>query len=320
MFWLSHFQNIWSGRPMTARIDPRQANRLLDTLKSRIETLPAKLKTAAKYVIDAPGDFGLDPIRVTAAKAGVSPNTLTRLAEAFGYSGFESFRAPFRAALVTAREADLGADWLDQLATGSPTGVLQAKAARNALNITARSLRLMTAERVEAIIAAMTSARHCYVTASRSSHALAYYFHYVGRMALPSLELVPRHMGDAADDLLDIGPEDCLFVITFAPYSTSTIRALRMARDAGATIVLLSDSDTIAPGVHADHQVLFSTQSPHSFGCLSGAMVTLECLLSHLIDAGGTAAQARIERYEAMRQDSGAYWSGRQLPRTSSRT
>ncbi|MCA2007886.1 MurR/RpiR family transcriptional regulator [Tritonibacter mobilis] len=304
---------------MTTPFDPQQANRLLSTIKSRIETLPPKLKTAAKYVIDSPGDFGLDPIRVSADKAGVSPNTLTRLAEVFDYPGFESFRAPFRAALVTDREADLGMDWLDQLATGDRTSALQARAARNALNITARSLRLMTPERTTALIAAMTSARHCFITASRSTHALAYYFHYVGRMALPTLELVPRHMGDAADDLLDIGPEDCLFAMTFAPYSTSTIRAIRMAHEAGATVILLSDSDTIAPGVQADHQLTFSAQSPHHFGCLSGAMVILESLLSHLIDAGGKAAQTRIARYESLRQDSGVYWSGKRLPRAPTR-
>ena len=91
------------------------------------------------------------------------------------------------------------------------------------------------------------------------------------------------------------------------------------AHEAGATVILLSDSDTIAPGVQADHQLTFSAQSPHHFGCLSGAMVILESLLSHLIDAGGKAAQTRIARYESLRQDSGVYWSGKRLPRAPTR-
>lgn len=68
------------------------------------------------------------------------------------------------------------------MSTESPAGALQAAAARNQINITSRSLRLMTAERTQAIVDTLTSARRSYVTATRSSYALAYYFHYVGRM------------------------------------------------------------------------------------------------------------------------------------------
>ncbi|UWQ86189.1 MurR/RpiR family transcriptional regulator [Leisingera caerulea] len=300
---------------MDPHLDPRKTARLIQHLKDRMDTLPPKLKAAAKYVIDNPGDFGLDTVRTSARKTGISANGFVRLAQHLGYDTFEAFRAPFRAALTTTHEADLGQDWLERMSTEGPAGALQAAAARNQINITSRSLRLMTAERTQAIVDTLTSARRSYVTATRSSYALAYYFHYVGRMALPGLELVPRHMGAALDDLLDIGPEDCLIALTFAPYSAGTIQALRLAGERGASVILISDSEVIAPGIRTDHVLAVAANSLHPFGAIGGAMAVLECLLTHLIAAGGEDARRRIEAYDALRQDSGAYWSGPKLPR-----
>ena len=300
---------------MDPHLDPRKTARLIQHLKDQMDSLPPKLKAAAKYVIDNPGDFGLDTVRTSAARTGISANGFVRLAQHLGYDTFEAFRAPFRAALTTTHEADLGQDWLERMAGEGPAGALQAAAARNQLNITSRSLRLMTAERTQAIVDALTTARRTYVTATRSSYALAYYFHYVGRMALPSLDLVPRHMGAALDDLLDIGPEDCLIALTFAPYSAGTIQALRLAGERGARVILISDSEVIAPGIRTDHVLAVAANSLHPFGAIGGAMAVLECLLTHLIEAGGEDARRRIEAYDALRQDSGAYWSGPKLPR-----
>lgn len=301
---------------MDPHLAPHKTARLIQHLKDQMDHLPPRLKAAAKYVIDNPGDFGLDTVRDSARKTGISANSFVRLAQALGYDSYDSLRAPFRAALTTARDADLGLDWLEAMAREGAAGQLQAAAARNQLNIVSRSLRLMTAERTEAITAALLGARRSYVTATRSSYALAYYFHYVGRMALPDLELVPRHMGAALDDLVDITPEDCLLALTFAPYSAGTIQALRLASERGAKVILIADSEVIAPGIRPDHTLAVAANSLHPFGAIGGAMAVLECLLTHLIEAGGAEARQRMEAYDTLRQDSGAYWTAPKLPRT----
>ncbi|APG49105.1 MurR/RpiR family transcriptional regulator [Phaeobacter porticola] len=299
---------------MDPHLDPKQTHHLLNRLKEQIDALPPALSGAAKYVIDNPGDFGLDPIRVSATKAGVSANTLVRLAIHLGFDGFETLRAPFRAALTTSREGGLGLDWLDRLDAKEDTA-RHGRIARNEVNIVARSLRLMTPARTAEIVGTLTSARRCYVTATRASYALAYYFHYVGRMALPSLDLVPRHMGTAVDELMEITPDDCLIAMTFAPYSSETLQALRLARSKGAKLVLISDSEVIAPGLQPDHLLQVADNALHPFGGYGGAMVVLDCLLTHLVDAGGSKAQDRIRSYEFLREDTGAYWRGGKLPK-----
>ena len=53
-------------------MDQNRKTRLIARLKTEIDSLSPKLKVIAKYVIDHPADFGMDPIRVTADKIGVS--------------------------------------------------------------------------------------------------------------------------------------------------------------------------------------------------------------------------------------------------------
>lgn len=294
--------------------DPKQKTRLLKRLKADMADLPPALSGAAKYIIDNPGDFGLDPIRVSAQKAGVSTNSLVRLASHLGFDGFEGLRGPFRASLTTEREGGLGLAWLDRLEQHEATE-RHGRIARNEVNIVARSLRLMTPERTAKICRTLTSARRCYITATRASYSLAYYFHYVGRMALPGLDLVPRHMGTAVDEMMDIGPYDCLVAMTFAPYSAETLQALHFAQSRGAQLVLITDSEVITPGLTPDHLLQVADNALHPFGGYAGAMAVLDCLLTHLVDAGGDAAQDRIRQYEALREDTGAYWRGGKLPK-----
>ncbi|MEO1106684.1 MAG: MurR/RpiR family transcriptional regulator [Pseudomonadota bacterium] len=288
---------------------------LIRTLRHDIDHMPPQLQAAAKYVIDHPGDFGLDPIRTTARKIGVSSNVLVRLAQRMGYDGYDAFRHPFRQALVTDGEDRLHQDWLSLQSSDGPFSAAQADFARNELNVVARSLRLVEPERVKAATDLILNTQRCFVTATRASYALAYYFHYAGRMAHPGLQLVPRHMGSAADDLLDTGSGDCLLAITVRPYSAETIRTMRFAAGKGIRIILISDSDVIAPGVRPDISLQVSTRSMHHFSSFSGAMAVLECLLSHLFAAGGQDALHRVEAYEKAREDTGAYWQTQKLPR-----
>ncbi len=296
-------------------MDQNRKTRLIAQLKSEIDELSPRLKSIAKYIIDNPGEFGMDPIRVSAEKIGVSSNSLVRLAQRMGFDGFEPFREPFRQALMTDREDRLGEDWLERLEDGDDMAHRQALIARNELNIVSRSLRLMTQDKLNTAIEYMTQARTCYVTATRASYALAYYFHYVGRMALPGLQLIPRHMGSAVDELITADENDCLIGITFSPYSAETIQSVRYARERGTRLILISDSEVIAPRVEPDIIFPVATQSQHYFGCYCGAMAVLECLIGHLVSSGGDAAQKRFADYEATREDTGAYWKAPRQPR-----
>lgn len=289
-------------------MDSTTRSRIQTRLVAEIDAMPPMLRQVAKYIIDRPADFGLDTIRTSAVKIGVSANTLVRLAHYMDFDTFEAFREPFRQTLVSGRGDDQVQDWISRMAEKGPFAARQARTVRNEVSVFNRSLQLLTPEKAEAIVKELTGARTTYITATRSSYALAHYFHYVGRMALPGLQLVPRHMGSPIDDMVALDNQDALLAITFSPYSAETIQALKFADQRGAKVILLSDSELIAPRIRVDHLLQVATHSTHHFGCYVGAMAVLECLLGHLVAFDDGATSERIAAYEELREDIGAYW------------
>ncbi|WP_341863603.1 MurR/RpiR family transcriptional regulator [Gymnodinialimonas sp. 57CJ19] len=288
-------------------MDPTLKSRLLSEIKQQAPTLSPRLRLAAKYVADHQADFGLDPIRETARKAGVSTFTMVRLAKLLGFDRFDDLREPFRHALVSTTDHAEAQDWLERWREAeSPT---PAEAAANSMAVVDRSLQRQNPEKLQEAVRMLLEADTVYLTAMRASYGLAYHFHYVARMALQSMELVPRHMSTAIDELNDAGPGDVLMAITFTPYSRETIEAAAFAKTKGARLIMITDSEIMAPGLEPDLTLLVSTLSTHHFACTSGAMALMETLLAMVFTDGGPDVRERITAYEDLRTAHSAYWS-----------
>lgn len=289
-------------------MDPTLRTNTIAVLKERVSDFSPQLKVAAKYILDHPTDFALDPIRETARKAQTSTYTLVKMAKEVGFPSYEALRQPFRHALISGSDAKADPEWLGDISTASATGKVYANATQNALSIVSRSLERQTLEEVQQIVELMFSAKSVYLTAVRSSYAVAYYLHYVGRMALPSLQLIPHHRNSAIDDLNDAEAGDVLIAITVTPYSRETIEACEFAEEKGVKLILITDSEVVSSTLKPEFTLVASVVSTHNFGCLSGLMSVIEVLLAFLMHDGGDDARQRIKSYEKLRVENNAYW------------
>lgn len=289
-------------------MDPTLRMNTIAALKEGLAEFSPQMKVAAKYVVDHPSEFGLDSIRETARKAGISTYTLVKMAKSVGFPTFESFRQPFRHALVSSSFEKSDPDWLSDVRANSEMGAVYADAARNAISIVTRSLERQTLDEFEAIAEMLTSAKSVFLTAVRSSYAVAYYLHYAGRMALPTLQLIPRHRNSAIDDLNDAVAGDVLIAVTVTPYSRETIEACEFAQKKGIKLLLITDSEVVFSALKPEHTLVASVLSTHKFGCLSGMISVVELLLAFLMHRGGQTARDRIKSYEDVRIQNNAYW------------
>ena len=289
-------------------MDPTLKNKVISALKRDFSTLSGNLKTVAKYILENPANFGLDSIRATARKIEVSTYSLVRMARHLGFEGYDELREPFRAALVSSSEVVDSSDWISSLESAGKMGATQAKATQNILSVVHRSLHHVKPDVAERIVNIMFESRNVFLTGNRASYSLAYFFHYVGRMALPSLQLIPRHMNSAIDELNISDSQDTLVAITFAPYSTEIIQACKFAKTRGLRLILISDSSAIAADLKADETIVVSTATTHYFACYSGAIAVIENILALLVKRGGKKAQERIESYDNLRAEFDAYW------------
>ncbi len=268
-------------------MDPTLKSKVISMLKEALPELSPRLRIVAKYIVDNSSDFGLDPIRETARKANVSTYTLVRMAEKLGFDGYDELREPFRHALVSTATVSEQPDWVATMQEQGVFGQRQAEAAVNTMAIVQRSFERQTPSQMERVVTMLLEANSIYLTAVRASYSLAYYLHYVGRMALPSLQLVPRHMNSAIDELNNAAPGDVMIAITFSPYSRETIEACKFALGRGVKLIVLSDSDVVSTEFSADETLVASTVSTHHFACFSGAMAMIESLLALLVERAG---------------------------------
>jgi DNA-binding MurR/RpiR family transcriptional regulator len=289
-------------------MDPTLKSRTISRLKRGFAELPPQLRAAAKYITDNPASFGLDPIRDTARKSGVSTYSLVRLAQEFGFESYEDLRAPFRHALVSASEFVEKPSWLAPMYEAGETGRVQAEASLNAMAIVQRTLERQSPALLERIADHLLGADKVFLTAVRASYAMAYYFDYVGHMALPNMLLIPRHVGSALDDLNQARPGDVLVAITVTPYSRETIEACEFAQSRGASLILITDSDIVSPELKPFATLVASSVSTHAFGCFAGMAALLDVLLALLMKRGGDETEARVAAYADTRARYNAYW------------
>lgn len=280
-----------------------QQNRVLKKMREQYSMLAPTLQLAAKYVIDHPADFGLDPIRTTAEKIGVSTYSLVRLSKELGFPGFEEFRDPFRRALRTTSKPVINSSWLDELSAMGNTGSILASSAENSMSILKHSLRHMTPEVSEKFVSILTNARTVYVTATSTSYALAYYFQHIARLVLPNVQFVPRDMANPIVDLNFASDQDVLLAITVHPYSQITVNACKFARKKGMKLLIITDSNLPLSELEPEAVLTAEMESPYVFACYLGVIAILESLLHLLVIEGGEEAAANIKSYRKLKAE-----------------
>src|SRR5882724_4026626 len=62
---------------------------IIELIESRFPALSPRLRSAARFVLDNPEEIALHSMRAAAAKAGIHPSSMQRLARELGFAGYE---------------------------------------------------------------------------------------------------------------------------------------------------------------------------------------------------------------------------------------
>lgn len=285
-------------------------------LKAGFDELSPQLKEAARWVIDHPADVALLSTREQARRAGVTPATMTRLAQRLGLAGYDGVRELYadavrqrpesyrgRAEELLARRESEGDAALIQDIFASLTQHLQNLSSPAAIEqFTAAADRIARADRV-------------FCLGLRSSFSVAYIFHYVRSLFGSRSVLIDGAGGSGVDMLRTIGRADVLLAISVKPYVRHTIEAAKYAKDRGARVVALTDSELSPLNALADETILVRTETPSFFHTMAPAFAAVECLAALVAARRGPEALAALEASERQLADFGVY----HLPRPKGR-
>ncbi len=287
-----------------ASLDQAVLSRLLEA----IPEMSPQLRKAARYVLDNPNDVGVSSIREVAEAAEVTANSLVRRARAAGFEGYEDLRRPFREALRTGRETFPDrARWLQGIARGGRHARLFGQMATMTLENCEQLFSDATAAEIKLAADRIVAARTTYVLGVGISYALAHNFAYLARMALDTVVAVPRDGSLPIDDLARAGPDDVVLAMTFKPYRSEVVDAVRSIVDQGAGLIALSDSRTSPIALLAEQTFVIPTETPQFFTSTVAAAALLETLMAFVVADADDHVIANIERFHRRRYDLGVY-------------
>ena len=182
---------------------------------------------------------------MTAAKLGetvnISESTVVRFAADLGYDGYPSMQKALqemiRNKLTSVQRIEVSNDRLgdqDILAT-----VVQSDIEK--LRI---SLDGIDREEFSRVVDAIVKAKNIYILGVRSAAALSDFLTFYFNMIFSNVRQVKTTLAsEMFEQLLRVGPEDVVIGMSFPRYSTRTVRGMEFARDQGATVVAITDSE-----------------------------------------------------------------------------
>ncbi len=271
--------------------------------------LSPQLKLAAGYVLEHPMEIAFQSIRKSARAARVTSSTLVRLAKRLGFDSYEQFREVFQSA-VQAGPVELSgrASDLRNLASQTDDQVFLDVGDAAFDNIG----RLFTADnqaRVRDAAMMLLAAEKIAVVGFRDTFACAYHFAYVGRIAMPNVQLIRGQEGGLLTELAPFGENDVVVAFGFEPYCAETVRALEIARAAGVKPIVITDTlrSPLVPGAAITFTVANAT--PHFFPSILSAITLIEVLLAECVAYGPDSLVDNVASFESRMREMGAYVS-----------
>lgn len=282
---------------------PRQIHQLIDR---RFDELSPELQRAARWVRQHPVELGLRSMRSCAADAGVSPATMTRLAQSLGFDGYEALRMPFEKAL-----AGVGRDsYLARAQAQQGAGLHQVPApleAAQQANV-ASVLALNPQQALDAAADALLASARVLFLGLRASFGIAHHLHYTYGLLAGNGLLATDLGGALSDQVAQLGADDLLVAVSQSPYTRQTVEAVEQAHEQGVAVLALTDAALSPIARHARGALLFRCESPSFFQSSTGAMALAEALVARVAVRGRQAVLDRLAAVQSHLVARRVYW------------
>jgi DNA-binding MurR/RpiR family transcriptional regulator len=268
-------------------------------LRAGFAALSPQLQEAARWVIDNPADVALLSTREQARRAGVTPATLTRLAQRLGMGGYDGVRKLYAEAVRRRPDSYHGRaeELVVRRSREGDEAVVQ-----DIFAALARHLHdFSSPAHIEQFAAAadrLAGAERVFCLGLRAAFAVAFVFHYIRTLFGTNSVLVDGPGTTGVDVLRTVGQGDVLLAISVQPYVRHAIDTVAYVRQRGGHVVGLTDSEISPLAALADDIVLVRTETPSFFHTMTPALAAVECLAALVAARRGPDAVAALAASE----------------------
>ncbi len=265
-------------------------NDLITKIQSELPGFSKGQKQIARFILEHYDKAAFMTASRLGVTVGVSESTVVRFATELGYDGYphlqRALQEMIRNKLTSVQRMEVAGDRMggrDVLQT-----VLHADT--DMIRVT---LDEIDRDAFQGAVDALMGAKRIYILGVRSSSALASFLGFYFNLLLENVTLVHTNsVSEIFEQVLRVGPGDVLFGISFPRYSKRTLSAMKYARDRGARVIALTDSQLSPLARVADH-VLLARSDMASF---VDSLVAPLSVINALIVAVGMSRRDEIEQ------------------------
>lgn len=265
-------------------------NDLITKIQSELPGFSKGQKQIARFILEHYDKAAFMTASRLGVTVGVSESTVVRFATELGYDGYphlqRALQEMIRNKLTSVQRMEVAGDRMggrDVLQT-----VLHADT--DMIRVT---LDEIDRDAFQGAVDALMGAKRIYILSVRSSSALASFLGFYFNLLFENVTLVHTNsVSEIFEQVLRVGPGDVLFGISFPRYSKRTLSAMKYARDRGARVIALTDSQLSPLARVADH-VLLARSDMASF---VDSLVAPLSVINALIVAVGMSRRDEIEQ------------------------
>ena len=214
---------------------------ILATIQNSMADFSKGQKLIGRYILENYDKAAF----MTAARLGktvnVSESTVVRYAAELGYDGYpamqKALQEMIRSKLTTVQRIEVSNDQLGD------HDVLT-KVVQSDIEKIRMSLEELSRQEFSNVVDAIVNARRIYILGVRSSTTLSDFLYFYFNLIFDNVRHVQTTLAsEMFEQMLRVGEGDVVIGISFPRYSTRTVRAMEFARDQGATVVAVTDSE-----------------------------------------------------------------------------
>lgn len=193
---------------------------------------------------------------------GISESTVVRFAAELGYDGYPGMRKALqemiRNRLTSVQRIEVAKDMING------TNVLKAVLTSDIEKLQ-KTVEEINTDSFDAAVDAIINANHVYIVGMRSSAALSNFMGYYLNLLRDNVHLLhDTAVSEVYEQVIRIKKGDVFIGMSYPRYSSCTVKAMRFAKEAGATTISLTDGET-SPLVKISDITLYARSDMVSF-------------------------------------------------------
>lgn len=256
-------------------------------------------RVIGEYILDNETDACFMTSTEIADKLEVSEASVIRFARALGYTGFMDFQKNLRKSHTErlGRISSAVAVPYERLRASiahSDEDYIQEFLMNTQTNITS-VIRNNPKENFDSAVELLVNARRKYIVASRANTGVAAYFNLLLRHQVPDVIPTWESSVNVIDHMCDIGKEDCVILFSFPRYSEMDRQALKMAEDAGASIIVVTDRPSAPMAQFATVLLTVDVDTNTFFNSYVGVQLVMEIIAAGLSRKMGDANAEKLQ-------------------------